>query len=449
MSWLSLLWFAAIFAIFYLYLPWLARGKKGLVEGFVSTAFVMQFTILPLGAVGLALPGIVLMILFSWLGFEAIRNRPWVIERSWWRELTVRLLERSTRIGISVSLPRRLGFEAGSWLLLVLAYGYSRSAFAAGNLRFHDIENYSRALSLGVLSAGQPWQVDTSVPILLPLQILAALPSTAAVRFAGPIVGLLFVASVAWLAFEYSRNRNAALAAAAMCMVVPMWRGGSGGSELGTAELSATFAILAIALVRRSRLHAFLAATLSVAICVHAPWFTTVVAGVGCAAAAVAFSSIAQPARLAVPVGIATLVWFHPVATADGPHQYESAAQACEQIARTHHRNTWLLVSPGEELPFLYGRGWHVPLATFAADFHQDAVERPDFRFPYPVRDIFIFVEREPLRAGSSVARASLQFKAARMLAAYQRTHSDLKIFAASNELTVYHVPGNLPVAKQ
>jgi hypothetical protein len=465
MGWLSLIWLAMIFAGFYIGLPWLARGRKGLIEGLVWTAFVMQFTTLLLGTVGLALPGIVLSILLASLVASAVWNRAWYLQPAAWRELLVELLEapeRAKRFAewrSKFRLPSTFRSETGLWVLLFLAYGYSHAAFAVANLRFLDLSNYARALSLGVLSAGQAWQADATVPILLPLQILSALPSPAVIRFTGPIIALLFVISVALLAYEYSRNRNAALFATALCMVAPTWRGGLGGSELGAAEISATFAVLSLALVKRSRLHALLAAMLAVGISVDEPFLATALTGLGCAAAAITAPLFVLAPRIVAAIAICAVVWFHPVSRPDGPHQYEAAARVCEEITRSNHRNSWLMVATAEELPFVYGRGWHMPLGSFVVEFSPEAMAKDSFRLPYQVKDVFLFVERQPLRddlslrgvvqaeTHSAMARASLQFAAARLIASYQRAHNDLKIVFANDQLTVYQLPGALAAA--
>ena len=489
MGWFALFWLTAIFSVFYVALPAFARGlaaqrswTRRIAESYVTTSFVLQFTILVLGTAGLALPGLVLLVLVGSFALETIRNRRRLLQSSVWRETAVQLLQPSGRARALALLQRKtlavraMHREGCLWAILFAAYFFSRAYFAAGNLRFLDSENYSRALSLAVLSSGQPWQIDSSIPLLLPLQILSALPAPAVISFAGPLVSVLFVLAVAFLAFEYARSRYAALLASAFCMVAPTWRGGVAGSELGAAELAAMFIVLGVGLARRSRVCALLAATLAISISASPPFFMTLMTGVLCVALATAVDRVVRylPREwrsnlrsFATAATLVMLVWSTPSVSADGPHQYEAAARACDEFARKLDRNTWLVVSPSEEVPFLYGRGWHIQLASFAAQFSPTQLADPSFRFTYPVRDVFIFVERKPLRPTavatiapdvvgastatpnqSSVQRASLQFKAARLLAAYQKTHNDLKVVHDTDSLTVYHLPGALALGR-
>ncbi|MEP7361615.1 MAG: hypothetical protein ABI972_00025 [Acidobacteriota bacterium] len=444
-----------------------------------SLGVVLQFTILILGRFGLALPGLVLALLGAWLAIELIRHRRWLLHSETWVDIAMRVLlpsGRTAAIAYSQSQLRhlrRMCEASGPWVALFAAYFLTHALFAAGNLRFLDSENYARSLSLAVLSSGQPWQVDTSIPLLLPIHLLSALPATAVVRYSGPLVSVLFILAVAFVAFEYTRSRHAALLASALCMVAPIWRGGGTGSELGAAEFSATFAVLGIGLARRSHVTALLAGVLGISICAEFPFSMTVIGGISCAVIGAGAERSMRLIRrdwrpnlraLGVAASVPILAWCVPLNLPDGPHQYEAAARACDRIARSLDRNTWLLVSSPEEIPFLYGQGWHKPLAAFSSEFALNKVADKSFRFLYPVRDIFIVIERRPLPASTvgfsssavvradstswlaraSVQRASLHFRVAQLLAAYQKIHNDLIVQYADDCVTVYRLPGAL-----
>jgi hypothetical protein len=145
----------------------------------------------------------------------------------------------------------------------------------------------------------------------------------------------------------------------------------------------------------------------------------------------------------------------------DGPFQYEAAAQACLRIRYGFPRNSWLVISPGYERAFTADYGWHMELLSFVTNFTPDQVENPAFRFSWPVHDVFVFVEKQPLceaepvtrgapwnpavrrgPAGCRVgpARASLEFDAAEMTAAYSRHRRNVSVFQDDEHLTVYHI---------
>src|SRR5205085_825865 len=147
----------------------------------------------------------------------------------------------------------------------------------------------------------------------------------------------------------------------------------------------------------------------------------------------------------------------------DGPYQYEAAARASQAIAAKYPRNSWLIVSPSQELPFTYGRGWHLELKEFVSRFSAASVADPAFRLPYPVAHTFFFVEKRPLwpeqneaRLASAridqildpmsrdyvlpLGRAALEFEAAALLAAYCGSHSDMELVYTDDSLTILRV---------
>ena len=124
------------------------------------------------------------------------------------------------------------------------------------------------------------------------------------------------------------------------------------------------------------------------------------------------------------------------------------------KIAREFPRNRWVLVSPVHEAAYSYGRGWHVEVADFVAKFTTAEVASPQFRFPYAVANVFVFVEKRPLpqvaksalpgSPGSSFfystqsGRASLEFQTARLMAAYSSSHPNAHVFFEDDDLIIY-----------
>ena len=57
----------------------------------------------------------------------------------------------------------------------------------------------------------------------------------------------------------------------------------------------------------------------------------------------------------------------------------------------------WVLVAPVEQLAETYGSAWYVDLAEFVAKYG-DRVQQPQFRFPFEVPDLLVFVEKQPFQ---------------------------------------------------
>lgn len=221
--------------------------------------------------------------------------------------------------------------------------------------------------------------------------------------------------------------------------------------------MSATFVIIATGLWREHRWTAVAALLLGVSISGDfAIPGTCALAAIFCA---ISLRRIAP--ALAIAAGIILLV-SAPRANPDGPHQLEAAASRCEAISTTQPRNSWLIVSPPQELPCAYGRGWHMELRELVSRFTPEQVAAPDFRFPFPVKEIFFFVERRPLVASTEkridvlfeggmrdytlpTARAGMQFLAADLLGAYASTHDDLQLYYSDPDLVIYRITKHQP----
>ena len=148
----------------------------------------------------------------------------------------------------------------------------------------------------------------------------------------------------------------------------------------------------------------------------------------------------------------------HAAPESEGPLQYESAARVARRIAKERPRNTYTIVAPTPDLAMFYGHGWHLELSAFVTQSREWQVERPGFRFPFEAPETFVFVEKEPLAQpaiGPAMAsdtpsyhyytragRTSLQFQAARTMAAYARSHPGASAYYEDDRLIVYRVPG-------
>ncbi|MEP6537174.1 MAG: hypothetical protein ABJF23_17710, partial [Bryobacteraceae bacterium] len=362
--------------------------------------------------------------------------------------------------------------DTALWLILFAAFLQITAWFPIYNLRFTNADNYSRATSLAVLSAGQPWEADFSVPLLVPLRFLGAASAPAVLAFSGPILAAVFAVGAGFLAWQYTKSRLAAFLGAGLAMIATAW-GVAGSGEPGRVEMAAAYALLAFGLAPRLPSRAVMAALIAVSI--SQTFWVWLIAGGACALLAGLVAAGAQRVPIALRpkltaaaacIFTALLCGQLKVEPTDGPFQYEAAARVCDRVAGKFARNTWMVVSPSHELPFLYGRGWHMELTDFVSSLSRNQIATPSFRFPYAVRDVFFFIENEPLSPGGSVltlgaragldltrsyeaafiayttplGRASLEYRAGELLAAYASTHDDLETLHSDGRLAVYHV---------
>jgi hypothetical protein len=162
----------------------------------------------------------------------------------------------------------------------------------------------------------------------------------------------------------------------------------------------------------------------------------------------------------------AALCW-HGDKAPNRPVEYETAARMCDVISGKFQRNQWLLISPFQELAYTYGQGWHLELSDFVSQFAPEQVAKPEFTFPYGALNVFIFVERRPLPVGAypgrpgiwryaptesrewssylygdPVGRASLEYRAADLVAAYAQSHKGVSVFYEDEDLVVYKLSG-------
>ena len=437
---------------------------------FVRTVLFSAVSSLLAGSVRLALPGVIAPVYMAYLLTLAWRAgfvTP-IANARWRRSVLARVLTRidSPRCGSftrSTSIAPESQWDNSLRALLLLASILSvlASIHALGNWRFFISADYSRALSLQGLSLGQPWQPDGTVSYLAPVAVFSGLDGVTVVRFsacAWPGIAALAAGYLAWrLTHSLSPTLAAAAAASAAFQIA--------GIE---PSLAAAMWLLAIGLWQHSRTDAVWAATTAVltgglpqlrlALCVCIALSLIIIYRTGRRAATAVCHS--GPALAVVVISLAVLLPARRAAR-EGPLQDELAARAAWRISRELPRNTWMIVSPVQELAFTYGRGWHMELVDFAGRFQPEQVAHPDFRFQFPSRNVFIFLEKRPLVAPQSVSslaalgasldpavaaylpalgRQSLQFQVARLLAAYAATHPGVETYAEDSSVVVFRI---------
>jgi hypothetical protein len=115
-----------------------------------------------------------------------------------------------------------------------------------------------------------------------------------------------------------------------------------------------------------------------------------------------------------------------------------------------------MIVSPAQELAATFGRGWQVELSVFVREYTPRELSLPDFRVPYLTRDLFVFIEKEPLRQPvtnaalaaddysyqyfTQTGRTTLEFQAAQLMAAYMAGHADTSVYYEDEQIAVYRV---------
>jgi len=492
MNWLS--WFEfvrvlTVFAVSFLVVPFLVTGSAReksfsyrVAAGFVHASVFFLVAVMGLGAVRLALPGAVTAAYIVW----AIGSIVWSHRH---RLSGGRLGLRSTLLAVlmraehesprphtaSRTFPWRLSLSGAFFGLLAVTTLFHRLDQPLHNFRFFHIETYSRVMSLATLLTAQPWKPDGATALLLPLSYWSGLGPGAVTRAAGPLFAFLLLVAVAFCAYRISRKTSAAFLAFGLSAIAPLILRDAHPGELSSTALAAVFWLLAAAFYWDSRKLALAAVASALLIDWHPSWVLLsafVCALMGVAAARVGKVLRPLPAlRSVLGGGLASAfililcMGFHaPVA--EGPFQYEAAARNAYEIARSAPRNTWLIVSPSHELAYTCQRGWHVELVDFVSTFTTDQVTKAEFSFPYPVQDVYFFVEKKPIQSESMVpagadlagslepvvrayhtvsGRQAIAFQTARLLAAYGRTHADLATVYEDDCLSVYRTDGAHP----
>jgi hypothetical protein len=474
---------AGVLLLMYFVLPLAARRMgdsrtgpwyRDIVPSFLHAGLFFAVTTVILGNWRLCFAGFMAFLVVCWLGVTIAfaSRRRWIWEAGEWRIRFLRLLEwveavtSRNRFGRASPVPEEQQWTQALVLLGILAGCalVERTWFAVENYRFLASLTYQRALSLQTLVHGGPWQPDGSVVLLAPLSHFSGADGATVLRFAGPLFALLLAPAGGYCAWVYSRRFSAAYLAAGLLTLYPSQFGFDSHGEVAGPEMACVFWILSIAMLRESWKYGAGAAAL--ALMVHREFTPVLAASLLTILLALLLARTARlfprflktPARAGAAAMFAILL-MRPLtlpAGSDGPLQYESAARVVARIAREFPRNRWIIVSPAQEVSTTYGRGWHIDLSEFVREYSPRQLARAEFRFPYSVNDVFVFVEKEPLRQTAQgaamaadeysyeyytqVGRTTLEFQAGRLMAAYSATHSDASVYYQDEHVVIYRV---------
>lgn len=436
-----------------------------IVLGFLESTFVVQIAVLILGDWRLCHPGSLMVVYGGWLAARAgSRAAVWRFSGGGWREGLLRLwvaMDRGERPEWRLSLPAAWGQAGEVWFAMAVVF-LLVLRFPLFNLRFLTADSYERALSLQQLVHHASWSADGSVALLAPVVFLTGVDAAAAVRWSGPILTTLLALAAGYGGWVFARSKTAAVVAMSLAAAWQWWVSGGRWSEPGAVELASLFWLLALARLRGSFHWALGAGITGLTVARTFPTSTwplfllTLLALAACRVLERLPSLLRRATVTAGVVGLLGLLLLPPRGvSADGPYQYEAAARVVDRLAREYPRGSWLAISPSQELPLLFGRGWHMELAEFVASIPLEEAMRPEFRLPYDAEHVFLFVEKRPLRqrlvgvppdADSSVfayatqaGRQSLEFQAARLAEAYLSAHPGSTIEYEDENLTVYH----------
>jgi hypothetical protein len=489
MTWSSWLEFARVMAVFlvaYVALPFVITAPARteaffhrVAAAFVRVSVFLVVAVMGLGVLRLARPGAITAAYVLWAlsGIVWFRRHRSTGGEPGLRGTLLTLLARveheaPPRRATSPTSRSRLSASAAIFLLLVVTTLFHRLDQPLRYFRFFHIETYGRVLSLAALESGQPWKPDGASALLAPLAYWSGLGPGAVTRAAGPLFALLLPAAAAFCAFRISRKRSAAFVAFGLVAIAPLLSRDPHPGEPVSTALAAVFWLFGAAFVRDSWKLALASAATALLIDWHPNLvllsvLVCTLLGVGAAR----FEELLRrlPALRPVLGGVLAAAFiltlcmgFHsPIP--EGPFQYEAAARNAHEIARRFPRNSWLIVSPSHELAYICGRGWHVELVDFVSTFSTDQVSQAGFSFPYYVQDVFFFLEKRPIRSEGMVpvgaaltgsfdpavrayhtvsGRQAIEFQAAKLLAAYGRTHNDLSTVYEDDSLVVYRAGG-------
>lgn len=468
-----------VFVLVYVLLPGLAlragRARRpwydDAVAGFVRVSFLFQVAAMILGAWKLCLPGSMGGLYAIWLAataafaakkyvvFDAIPGTEALLPMLRWADGEepgpVKAVRRLAGRMRQTPLP-------AIFAVLVLACFLQTAWLPLHHMRFVNPESYGRALSLQSLTMGQQWNGDWTVAWLSPLVFFGGLDAATVVRWSGPIVAALMLLAVGyWTWRTTGRFATAYCAAGLMALFYLAW-GLDHLAEPGGVAIASLFWVLALGLANMYRGDAAMAALIALLISRSLPlplipaMLAVMLAAGGVRCLAFVPVRFRQAAALAPALSFAMVAFTTPRAEPQHGAQYEEAARVAYRIAREFRQNDWILVSPGHEVPLIFGRGWHVELSDFVARFTPEQLAAKGFRLPYEAGNVFVFVEKRPLERAAfqsagdgreasyyydtKMGRASLEFQAARLMAAYARNHRDATVYHEDEELLVYRV---------
>ncbi|MBM3735589.1 MAG: hypothetical protein FJW39_07360 [Acidobacteria bacterium] len=452
--------------LIFLVLPYLAvRGPKprlrpwyeDMAAGFTRVSFCLLFGIAALGYFRAALPGAGLVLYVGWLAAAALPSR--------WHGLLPGAAIR-TRIFTFLESPRPLFRAALRWepipeplmaffvVLAVSAFAYGASLLLPG-FRFIRPGDAEQALSLYALTSGAEWDANPHVVLLAPLTWFLGAGAPAAVRLDTALQLVLLSFSIFACAMRYAPAAATGQVAAGLGLVAWVVAEGPLSQRSAAPELTAIFALLAAARAGRSWTDSGLALLSMVYTGADRP----VLLWLAAAAAIVAWVIAIAPARWITRPSLAwtpalALIVFSAQGRPSTPEtfQYESAARATAKIVSGQRDRDWILISSGQEAAQIAGHGWHVPLAGLVARMEQGG----EPAMPYQARNVFVLIERRPLRTGlrslapgsgdpayfeaTDAGRASLHFRAARLMARYAALFPETEIYYQDEDVVVYRI---------
>ncbi len=434
--------------------------RRNVTRGFVHAAFFLQIAGMVLGDWRLYLPGSAAALYLLWCVAASIMVRRRQSADPGAASVIAGLIDwsenRQPLLAPRLARLRRVfASPVTTAVVLIGATIALRGAwFALHNVRLMRLESYSRALSLHTLMRGDLWNHDSSVALLAPLAWLSGLTPDAAIRFSGALTGAALIAAMAFTGWHRLGQAAGAVTSSAIfaCLLIAL---NLAPSEPTGAEWSAVFVILAAGLAGEEWGLAALA--ILTAALIHLGLSPILLLAALALTLASLLPAIAGrvPAFAALAV-LAAAIFLPPNGVAP-EHQYESAARVAHRIAGEFRTNDWIVVSPGLEVAQIYGRGWHVELADFVNTHSEEQVARTGFHFPYHVQDLFVFVEKRVLNqpalsfahdAGAApyyyntkLGRASLEFRAAGLMASYVAAHRDATVYHEDADLMVYRIP--------
>lgn len=138
--------------------------------------------------------------------------------------------------------------------------------------------------------------------------------------------------------------------------------------------------------------------------------------------------------------------------------EYEIAARKTLELEALFPTKQWMLVAPVEQFSQTYGN-FYEDLGLFVEKYSAQ-VKKADFKFPFSIPDLFIFVEKIPFATyptealevspsmlydpvyrfyRSNAGRASLQLNALKMCEIYRSNHPNTSIYYEDDVLRIYH----------
>ena len=469
--------------------PWLVALNSrredvlmGPCAAFMRTTLFTEIVTLVLGSMGLCLPGSLgaayLLFLFA-LMFRSptlrnLGNSHWLSAQlhklilladgrasvgQHLQSLRIRYVNWRRRFEPTAVAP----FRSICWFAVFVAL--AACFYPLHNVRFLHGASYSRTLALQRLSLGQSSPQDGSVALLAPVVFLSGCEGATVVRFAGPLFAAVLALTTSLALFQLTGSSAIGMAGAGL---IAGFAAFADGGQLQADGIASIFLLLSILLWRVSRLDAMWSMAAGLLIDpipgLSMIWYVGIPLVI--ALLVLSWRSLSQClAMIRVPIaviGIACLIYLPTkLGGNEGPYQYETAARAVSRITHELPQNTWLVISPVQELAFTYGHGWHMELSEFVNKYNVDKVKQPDFHFGFPVVDTFVFVEKRPLVSRAlglnlaelgtrfepaiapyqlRLSRASLEFQAGRLLAAYSARHSDVQVFIEDENVIVYRI---------